>query len=327
MNISENGDTDGINRMEPVMNKDELRRKTCCGIVLFNPQYEQLKKNIDSLYGQTDKLLLVDNHSDNCAEIAVLAEQYEGVELIWNDHNSGIAAALNQILDFAQEHRYDWYITMDQDSCCSGNLVESYAEALEAVPDAAVLCPFVLNNRKITFDEYKAAQLPVIETICDPVVCITSGSLNRVECARRVGGYKTELFIDCVDIEYNIRLLRAGCSIVRINGAYMFQQMGEGREVALFRSLYKKTHKTIFRSLSVTPVYNDMRLYYIARNSRYVRKRYKRAAGKRMSAPWMTFQFVYYTLTYPRGRSRRKMWAAVFRGLRDSRKIKDGIGC
>lgn len=43
------------------------------GIVLFNPEIDRLVDNIEAIYKQVDKLLLVDNDSKNIEDVEKLA--------------------------------------------------------------------------------------------------------------------------------------------------------------------------------------------------------------------------------------------------------------
>lgn len=298
---------------------EELKKKTCCGIVLYNPEIEKLRKNINALSHQVDKIICIDNYSTNQKEILTLLKSFDlHIQYIHNEKNLGIAKALNQILDFAYNNGYEWYLTMDQDSVCSETLIEEYSKLVDLSDDIAVLSPFVLNNNKILFDEYVKLNLPEYEVINDPIGCITSAALNNTEKAKKIGGYMDELFIDCVDVEFNIRLLQSEFKIIRVNSAYMFQSMGEGYKVPLIIFLYKITKKNCFKHLQVTPVYSDIRLYYISRNSKYLWEKYGDLAGKRMTRNWIRGQFIYYFLTYPMTRNRVKMIKAIKKGKRDS---------
>lgn len=82
--------------------------------------------------------------------------------------NQGIAFALNQILNWAKSQRYSWVLTMDQDSICSVNMIDEYLKYIND-QKIALICPFVLNNGKITFDEYNKMKLPKVNNIIDPV--------------------------------------------------------------------------------------------------------------------------------------------------------------
>lgn len=302
------------------MKFEDLKRITCAGIVLYNPELDKLKRNVDALYDQVDAIVMIDNASINFQSVKTLFSEYDRISYIENSENLGIAEALNQILRYADENGYQWYISMDQDSVCSKALMREYSTYV-SFGNVATLCPYVLNNNKISLKEYKELKIEPIEEIKQPVDCITSGSLNNVGIAKKIGGYNSDLFIDCVDVDFNIRLFQHNYKIIRVNTTYMHQSMGKAKSVAFFQLLYMLTGKDIFRRLRYSPVYSDTRLYYISRNSKYICKKYGALGGKRMSSKWMAGQFAYYALTYPHSRNRVAMFRSINKGLEDSEKL------
>lgn len=92
--------------------------KYIAGIVLYNPDLGRLKENIESICKQVDKVILIDNGSDNIREIEDLIKEYLNCILLKNGENMGIAYALNQILKYAYENDVKWFLTLDQDSVC-----------------------------------------------------------------------------------------------------------------------------------------------------------------------------------------------------------------
>lgn len=303
------------------MEFEELRKSCCAGVVLYNPEPEKLRENLDSLLPQVDALVLIDNASADREELRSFLAAYPAAVLIENEKNEGIARALNQIAAYAREQGYAWFLSMDQDSCCAPDLIATYAAHMPADERTAILCPYILNNRKMSVEEFRTLSLPDITEITNPVDCISSGSLNRTEAVLAVGGCRDELFIDCVDTELNMRLLLGGYRIFRVNRTYMLQTMGEPRPVRLMQTLFLLTGWHPFRALSYSPVYSDMRLYHIVRNNRFMRRTYGKRAGYRTSAAWISGEVLFFLLTYPRERSRLSMLKSAKKGLRDSKKL------
>lgn len=83
--------------------------KYIAGIVLYNPDLGRLKENIESICKQVDKVILIDNGSDNIREIEDLIKEYLNCILLKNGENMGIAYALNQILKYAYENDVKWF--------------------------------------------------------------------------------------------------------------------------------------------------------------------------------------------------------------------------
>lgn len=302
-----------------IMKYNDLKNNTCAGIVLYNPEMDKLEKNITAIITQVEKLVLINNDSNNIDEVYSLLKKYDSnIEIINNKENLGIAKALNQIIEYARKNNYKWYITMDQDSCCSDNLMLEYSKVLTEETDIAVLCPYVLNNGKETIEEMKQISLPATTEIIQPIDCITSGTLNNVKFAIEAGGYDDNLFIDCVDVDFNMKLLLLNKKIIRVNSCYLVQYMGEGKSVWFIQCLYKITGKNIFKRLRFTPIYSNFRIYYIFRNSRIMWQRYGKLAGKKISKKWMRFQFLYYFATYPFSYNRLQLIKAYRRAIKDA---------
>lgn len=289
--------------------------KVCAGIVLYNPEIALLKKNISSLSLQVEKVLLYNNGSANFREIKTEFSRYDGVEIVDGKENRGIAFALNQILFWAEENGFPWVLTMDQDSVCANNMIAEYSKYSNS-NEVALISPYVLNNGKTTLSELKAMELPNVTEINDPVKCITSACLTNVKIAKKLGTFNEKLFIDCVDIDLNCRVLEAGYKILRINTTYLIQQMGVGKTIPLFEKLEKLTHIDIFRRAESVAVYSDRRLYYHSRNSRYIRKKYK-IHGKQTTAWFILLYYIYFSIFYPSDRNRLKMWKAMIKGFSD----------
>lgn len=289
------------------------------GIVLYNPDIKLLKENIEALQDQVDKILLYNNGSKNLTQIKKLSDYYTNVIIEDGRNNKGIAFALNRILDWSQEENYEWVLTMDQDSICDKNLIKEYTNYLQQ-KDVALICPFILNNNKYTLSEYERLKLSATTEIYDPVKCITSGCLTNVKIVTHLGGYNEKLFIDCVDVDLNCRVLQAKKRILRVNNTYLIQQMGKGKKISLFEKLQFITGNDLFRRAKVVAIYSDKRLYYYSRNSRYIRKKYKMRI-RQMSALFIFVYLIYFSLFYPRNRSRIKMWRAIFKGVKDSNNL------
>lgn len=71
------------------------------GIVLYNPDTDRLKENINAIINQCTHIYLIDNGSDNINNISDLLEEYNDLKItvIYNQKNMGIASALNQLTE------------------------------------------------------------------------------------------------------------------------------------------------------------------------------------------------------------------------------------
>lgn len=293
----------------------------CAGIVLYNPEIPLLEENINSIYDQVECIYIINNHSTNALELCSLLKRYSKIVYEENSENMGIAFALNQLIYHADQANYSWILTLDQDSVCSSNMIDEYIKNI-LEDDIAIVCPYIINNNKLTLEEYQTLNTKEADVVTDCLSCITSGSLMNIKKVILVGGYNSSFFIDMVDAEINIRLLNEGYKIIRANKTYLIQQMGQGKELRFFKYLYQFTNIDIFRKMSVITVNSDMRLYYATRNGRYIRRNYDQYSH-RLSLFFYGAIYIFFSVFYPLHRSRVKMWKNIINGFQDYRDIKD----
>lgn len=229
---------------------------TFAGIVLFNPEIERLKENLQAIVPQVAEVVLIDNCSQNIAEIKNLLRQFQTCKLVENNENKGIATALNQILGYAAANDYEWFLTLDQDSVCSERLIETYEkfvsfEKIGMVTSLVVDRNYTGSMSFIGNEEYHYV-----------TYCITSGALVNTKACRECGGWDDVLFIDNVDGEICIHLKKLGYKVLSVKFNGILHEIGHGRDV---KFLWKKD-----------VVYNHpaFRQYYMARNRVYVARKY-----------------------------------------------------
>ena len=233
--------------------------KVCAGIVLYNPEIERLSLNIDAISPQVDLIILVDNASSDISE---LKKRFTDNRFIWicNDKNLGVAAALNQLVNYADENKYEWILTLDQDSVCSENLVDKLLSSSEMYNNVAMISPKIIErgseSKKIKSDQPP----PEVEEV---KICITSGCLTNIKAVIDTGGFNEWLFIDHVDHDMCIRLRYRGYRILRVNTVELDQEYG-----------LKVVHRKILFKVYEYHNYTPFRVYYQARNMLYMVRKY-----------------------------------------------------
>lgn len=231
--------------------------RVCAGIVLFNPKLNKLEDNIRAIIKQVDDVILIDNASDNIVEIENFLQKFNyKVDLIKNTKNEGIAAALNQILNYALTHEYEYFLTLDQDSICNSELICKYKDVISQ--NIAQLTCRIVDKENDELDK---------TVFCDDSLknvdyCITSGCLNRVSAILKVGKFEESLFIDGVDLDISLRLRNSGYSIKKLNYVGLVHELGE-----------KKNNGCKYRVLK-TSNHVPWRNYYARRNLIYVARKY-----------------------------------------------------
>jgi rhamnosyltransferase len=230
--------------------------KIAAVVVLYNPDVN-VSDNLNSYIKQVDRLYAVDN-SDNDNHLLV-DKVYcpEKIEYIWNKTNIGIAAALNIGVNRAVEEKFDYLLTMDQDSEASAFMVSNLLECFSNNSKVGVVSPLL---------QYRIGRKKNDKTTksCEQVLSTwTSGNLVDLKVFQKIGGYKEDFFIDYVDHDFCLRLNKLGFKIYVCNKTILTHSLGKPEEVNLFfRKVYPTNHSPI-------------RIYYRTRNRFYLKKNYK----------------------------------------------------
>lgn len=232
--------------------------KICAGIVLYNPDIDRLKQNIDSIIKQVEIVCIIDNCSENNVDILKLVSCYGDYSLkyIRNDENKGIAFALNEIMIFAEQNDCLWFITLDQDSVCVDGLLLEY-KMLLSNEIGQITCNIIDKNGGILDDAHFAN-----EKYKEVEYCITSGCINNLKALKEVGGYDESLFIDGVDIDVSCKLKKQGYRIVCVNYDGLLHELGSG-----------ETRVFLGKKVNVSQ-HVPWRNYYTRRNLIYVYRKY-----------------------------------------------------
>lgn len=189
--------------------------------VTYNPDPALLSKALQAVSPQVQGVAIVDNGSTNSAEVRRIASDL-GAQLIANGQNAGIAAAQNQGTSLAQAEGFSHVLLLDQDTVLGPNVVEDLKRSLAALegkhgPVAAVGPAYYEVNSQQPTRAYRASgptlsRIP-IEVGAGPIesdFIIASGSLIPLPILDAVGGFREDLFIDLVDVEWCFRARAAG---------------------------------------------------------------------------------------------------------------------
>lgn len=246
--------------------------KIVTGIVLFHPDPERFRQNMEALAPQLDgemTLVLADNGSGEAEKQQIqniLAETLPPGNLrtlvfLENNENKGVAAALRQIMDAAAGAGAEWVLTLDQDSVAAPELLKRYREAVlrqkgaGGKPAGAFTCRIKDRN-------FSGPRTPETGDVREVENCITAGCFMNAEAYARTAGYESRLFIDFVDTDICYSLQEAGYRILQIPYEGVLHEVGHGRDVRLFGT----------RQI----VYNQQtwRRYYIVRNELYLARKH-----------------------------------------------------
>jgi rhamnosyltransferase len=168
--------------------------------------------------------LIVDNGSDNSAEVSALLKQESAtVNLRLIGSNVGIATAQNHGIEYARAQGYRYVLLMDQDSVPSDDMVDTLYHALQNHDDAAAVGPVFIDSNGAKHSRFiRVEGLRVNKNLeADSTGCvdvdhlIASGSLIPVDVFEKIGGMDDSLFIDYVDVEWSLRARHQGTTLLR----------------------------------------------------------------------------------------------------------------
>ena len=224
----------------------------CAVIVTFFPDLG-LEERIQVLLPQIGTLVIVDNTpAEECSpRFASLKDNNPRIYVIENHKNLGIAAALNQGLNFAIESGHKWILTLDQDTQCYSDMVSTLLDVYKICkPKPAVIGSnyYDSQNNRLKVPAGEAGEYLVKKTV------ITSGSLIDANLAQAIGGFREDYFIDQVDHEFCLRARTHGYWVVITRKPAMAHSVGNTGGVRV-------------PFLGALPKHPPLRKYYIARNT------------------------------------------------------------
>lgn len=246
-----------INRdiMKTVLNKEKI----CCLVITYNSS--DLLNLINNIKEQVDKIIIIDNNSDfeTQKDLIKLSKEYN-IRLIFSKENIGIAGALNRGITEARKFEYEWVITFDQDSIPFINIVELISEVYNLYTNkndiGAIGVNFPMVNEQSYFNFSKTKRYRKKDYL------ITSGCLLSLNTLFSIGGFREDLFIDNVDLEYSLRLRKNNKVSLITQEWGMFHKVGDPK---------RKKIGPIYVS---TSNHNWKRRYYMARNHVILCKEY-----------------------------------------------------
>ncbi len=281
------------------MERHPLRHDTCGIIVLYRPDVSLLLKNIAGISRQVDRLYLMDNTED-ARPYAPALQSMEGVSYLALQRNTGIAHALNEGCRAARAAGFRWAVTLDQDSV----VPEEYIDACARFLDAGDRRKTGIVGISWTARDY--AETRPAEQVFR---VITSGSLTSLAAWEAVGGFREELFIDCVDTEFCLNLLRNDYEVWQLPYLRLEHRLGnDTSEIRIAgRHLCYATH------------HHATRCYYIARNNLLVGRQYRDLFPRHAKLLRKEVRnLAVRILLFEKGK--RTKLAAVWQGIRDYRR-------
>ena len=231
----------------------------CIAIIITYKIGKDIYKYFNSVVSQVDAVLIIDNGSSDETLICLKEiEKNEKVKVIFNNENMGIAAALNQGVEYAIGEKYDWVLCLDHDSECNPDMVRTLFEHYRNISfknKVAILAPNIIdkNTGELYCKEHGIKELDMMQT---------SGSLIKTEVFKYVGFFNDSLFLYYVDDDFCLRLRKKGYRIIGCCSALLYHRTG-------------MTQKKFFMGKQFyVNNYNYIARYYLTRNAIYIVKNY-----------------------------------------------------
>lgn len=232
--------------------------KIAAGIVLYNPDMKRLKKNVNAIISQVDRVFII-NNGEKIKDVDLKGEygflKDKKISITNNEKNVGIAKALNQIVEKCISKKYTWVLLLDQDSVAEDKMIEKLAAETNR-KNVSIAAPRIIDLNK---DQNHNSD----EKVEDVNMVITSGSLINVEDCKKLGMFDESMFIDFVDFDYCKRVKLAGKRIIRVNSASMKHEVGKRtKRKLLWMTVYPTNH-------------SPERVYYYVRNIIYFNRKFR----------------------------------------------------
>lgn len=231
--------------------------KVLAVVVSYHPENDIIT-NIEALLAQVDHVLIVDNESSSKSQVLLRSIAYKNVSFISNEENLGVATGFNQGMRWAIDHKFEYFLLMDQDSRPESGMV---SELLRVHREFLSRNELVLVGPRHEDFERK---MPLRNG--DPFtkipLLISSGSLVSKKLVDLIGLYDERLFIDHVDHDFSLKVAANGGSCVEVNTAVLLHRFGEAK-------IKKFMGKSFFLQ-----EYSPFRRYYMMRNRIVLYKRY-----------------------------------------------------
>lgn len=252
-------------------------------VVTYHPP-ATVEGNLRAMVRECGRVLIVDNGSD--AETRRIMAAVPGVVLMAPGENLGVASALNRGAEWARAGGCEWIVTFDQDSMPRAGMIAALWAGHLELPSAKVIGPAIEEPGFASSSYRWIRRHPrfgwLFQRVCrdarvDAVtMVITSGSLIELSLWVEVGGFDEALFIDYVDVDYCLRVIRAGYRVAVAPLAVLDHHLGNRLARSRFGHDFRPMNHAAFRH------------YYMARNRVRIWRRHALAMPH-----WALFDFCF----------------------------------
>lgn len=228
----------------------------CAVIVTYRPD-AKLPDRARLIAGQVGAVVVVDNgsgadHDDTLRRLSAVPN----LTLLRNRANLGVAAALNQGVEWAKRQGHGWVLLFDQDTVPFDSMVAELGRVYERLrPETSAIllgCNFLdVNTRRTWLNPLNYPN----HSWVDAIAVATSGTLLPLATYGVLGPFRDDLFVDLVDLEYGLRARSRGYRVAMTVQPLMLHAVGaKTRRRFLGRTVWPSHHP-------------PLRRYFYARNT------------------------------------------------------------
>jgi rhamnosyltransferase len=290
---------------------DETMPTIAAVATAFHPD-ERLTAVVEAALKSCTRVVVVDNTPGDGPFLADSLRDRDGVTVLRDGKNRGLAGALNTGVDTLLADgadgadgtdgagQPDLLLFLDQDSVLGEDLVLGLAQHLTD-PTVGIAAPAAWDEQQGRYYEPGTENGP---DVAERDVVITSGMLVRREVLTEVGRFRTEFFVDHVDNDFCLRVRAAGYRVLRDKRQKLAHSLGQ-----------RNQHKVGGMALASSR-HPTWRLYWIARNGTVLIREHRKDAPvwSRNTAAYLVWWFGLRTaIEAPRG----PRALAMLRGFRD----------
>lgn len=205
------------------------------GVVIYHPDFAALRSLVASLANDVSNVAIYANSLISGEQQQALEEAAGGAELVIlrPGLNRGLGAAYNAFRHLAKARECEFLLLLDQDSTPRPGMVEAlmatHRRLAERGERAAIVGPqpVDLKGEAMRLSTRETSPRREAEPLRTSFV-ISSGSLIRLDALAAIGDFRTDYFIDAIDIEWCLRARAAGYSVWVDPAVPMRHQLGRG---------------------------------------------------------------------------------------------------
>lgn len=222
--------------------------KIAAVVVIYHPDESLLYRNIKAFADCVDTIIIWRNSLED--NFDYLDEWRSKILFMGSGHNEYMAKPLNRVMDYCVSERYDYLLTMDQDSCWEN--FAGFVSVVYALPKDGSVAVYAPNVNHYLKDE--SVDYEDIEWV------IQSGMLLDLRVVKPYGGFREDYGIYGVDEEFCYWLRLHGKKVRSFTHFHLKQRYGNARKSWLGFYVYD---------------YSPVVRYFLIRNMIWMKREFK----------------------------------------------------